>query len=460
MRNLFAAVSFAWEQVKNYRFGAALFLVVGIMVLAHSFALHGRLRVCYEIEVDQAGSTKAYWSNDGVFSELQSVGTRVSSGINQHICLQHPSFRNIGTIRIDPIDHEAKFELHRIYLERVDLMFPWQMLERRSISLSTVTEAHDAEIVVDGPRRQFVAFSNDPYLVWKVDEEPLRFRWVFILNVITIMSLLVVGLALFAALPRGRVNNNQDVLYRGLVVFLIYPLYFAVAWVIVNYMDLFRYSQIIIFASLVLLFSYYLGTLNNLLVKESPAYLVIFSAIALIIALDLSVRMGRSDSALFKKPLHEPYHWKTTRKAEDNLNRSSVRYEEDFRRLRGILVPASRFLADIPTSYYAAAAMDLYPVVANRHHLHWAHIYLRTIDLLCSNSDPDRFVRHLKVQAKQLELLQLPRAKYLIIVRDADNPHIRNSCVNREHERVVANLEATFPMVFEGDFVRAYELLY
>jgi hypothetical protein len=70
------------------------------------------------------------------------------------------------------------------------------------------------------------------------------------------------------------------------------------------------------------------------------------------------------------------------------------------------------------------------------------------------------FRRHLQVKAEQVKTHEFPLPRYMIIVHDPNNRHLRNSCLSREFESVKKTLKDALPLIFEGEHVMAFELRY
>lgn len=446
--------------MKKHSWAVLFPLVVGTVVLAHSVILQGRIVVCYEVGAGKEAATKIYWSTDERFYERHSASRQIKTGGDQKVCLAHRELRNINTLRIDPIDQETEFSISKIFMERLDLLFPWRQLQRMELSIDSVSEIHDATAFGDHGRGKYTALSVDPYFTFELNRDQARIRNIAALNLISVSVFFLCGFILLSVSTRPRLVLLLDESAQGLVVFFLYPVYCLAAWSVENYADLFRFSHIVIYLCVVLLLLYSYGRAVDRLTRQARVYLPVITIVLLVVCLDLTVRIGLVDKSLFSKPIHAPYHWNISRSIEDNLDNSSVRYDRDFRRLRTILAPGSRFLADLPTSYFVTAALDMYPVVAHRHHKDWVHIYLTTINHLCRSQDPMGFRRHLQVKAEQVKTHELPLPRYMIIVHDPNNRHLRNSCLSREFESVKKTLKDALPLIFEGEHVMAFELRY
>ena len=460
MKNPLCGHPIGREWVKKYSWAALLPLVVGVVVLAHSVILQGRIIVCYEISARNNAATKIYWSIDKRFFESQSVSRYIKAGGIQKVCLAHRELRNINTIRIDPVDQETEFSISKIYIERLDMLFPWRQLQRMELSIDSVSEIHDANALGDQRRGRYSALSVDPYFTFELNHDQARIRNITALNFVSFSLLLVCGFILLGVSTRARLVPLLEESAQGLALFLLYPVYCLAAWSVENYADLFRFSHIVIYLCVVMLLLYSYGRGVDRLTRHARIYLPVITIVLLVVCLDMSVRIGLVDKSFFSKPIHDPYHWNISRSIEDNLDNSSVRYDRDFRRLRTILAPGSRFLADVPTSYFVTAALDMYPVVAHRHHKDWVHVYLTTINHLCRSRDPMGFRRHLRVKSEQVKTYGLPLPRYMIIVHDPKNRQLRNSCLGRQFETVKKTLKDALPLVFEGEYAMAFELRY
>lgn len=424
----------------------------------HWFISSDRFVICYVLSAPIDSVTKVYWDVGDGFTERQSVGRWVTGATDTPVCFADPRLRDLARVRIDPTDQPGPVRLSQVVLRYLDLLGPWPA---RDAELRTTGAQRNNQISKIGTGKAFTATGGDPYFVWVLPGRVVGAKVGLVINVLSVYAVVLVVLYVLARLPAsGEVKATTSAL-NGLWLLALYPLFVLFCILTVQYVDLARFSHLAIYVCIALYSAFaFLGQLRSTYTAV-PRYVTAVLAVLCVVSFDIAYRFGFSAKPVFTRFANDPYHWRITRTAADNISHSSIRYYPDFRNIQGIVVGKSLFLADVATSYYVAAALPLYAANTHGHHGRDYDMYREILRALCGESnknsidDAEKLLRGQREQS--IKAGRLP-VRYIFVNKDTVNKNVKGHCMTRNHNEIERQLERFFKQIYTGQYIDVFEI--
>jgi hypothetical protein len=211
-----------------------------------------------------------------------------------------------------------------------------------------------------------------------------------------------------------------------------------------------------------LLLAFILTILSRISVKKVLSAIII-PVCSLLLASDLSVRLGLNSERAWAIQSNLQFHWLLRDNRETLRLHTSWRYKEDLQNIRKLTAGGKSvgFFSDLATSYYIAAETKLRPLVQQAHHsksgLRYNEIMLAFCKLEISG---DELLSKTAAINIRLENSGIPGIRYIIINRDTINytaESFGTSCVG-ETDHLLSELSGIAEIKFNGDFLSLWEL--
>ncbi|RBP51501.1 hypothetical protein [Arenicella xantha] len=156
-------------------------------------------------------------------------------------------------------------------------------------------------------------------------------------------------------------------------------------------------------------------------------------------------------------------HWSLFYHQSNVYIDSSIRYQNDFVRLKTIVEPGSMVMTDLATSYYVAAQLPVYVPNIHRHHRRndlpsWRR-FLDNEHACYLNQEAHLEALSRFIKAKSLASNErVARWRYIIVNKDQENRNLRLDCLSQTRRAMINNILEFADIEYDGEYLRLYKL--
>ena len=136
---------------------------------------------------------------------------------------------------------------------------------------------------------------------------------------------------------------------------------------------------------------------------------------------------------------------------------SSMRYDQDFRALKGLIKPNSVLLSDLATSYFAAAMLPVHVVNIHRHQgrNRWAELI---------NFLDKRYLCYMEFEENRQHVSDFLKGNsdidFVLINKDRINGNRKRDCLAFRSDTLIEQLPNYSNLLWEGEFLNLYSVQY
>jgi len=197
--------------------------------------------------------------------------------------------------------------------------------------------------------------------------------------------------------------------------------------------------------------------------KRGVAGLVCVGLVALT-CVEVYPRFDRNVIDLKRQHKSAQRNWHLFYGQEYVFNDASLKYQNDFEEIIKIVQSDSVLLADISTSYYAAAYLPLFIVNTHRHHGKYMiprwHSFLEARHgcYLDVPARRDQFKSFLVKERLRAEQKGASAIRYLMVNKDQINLNLKNDCLSQTRTAFIQNVDGIANLTFDGEYLMLFEL--
>jgi hypothetical protein len=428
------------------------FIVLSTIV----FTILNKDEVIVDVELDSSidSSIHFFWDSGSGFNVVQSTSDHIFEGAN-HIRIKiYDDIKGIHGLRLDPISHYGHFSIDVIQLENAACLFFIEQYCSKKLSIDKAMQTEGLE-KIENQQHQYMATTQDPMIVWGLISDSGNHK----IKILVVNLLLVMGGAsllwgALAFLERGSGFRKQYLHYRFLfssgLLLLIYPVVYIAFWFAHQYINLTSFNSAFFIVSLLLFVAYFLFPRHFIKKRVSSSYIFVASIIIILISPDFLYHLGVANKVTDKVVEPWEYHWRLGRSFDDNYEHSSLKYIEDIENISKQLPPKSVVLSDTATSYYLTAMLDVFVRNPLFHHKVSGSIKDDDLVVFCNSN----------TQEDAVDVLTKYDIEFMVINYDENNPNVDSLCSGQK-EKVLANrLETEFDLLYQGQYMSLYRLVY